>query len=159
MSRVHLHYCADRAPVRWECLLNGKDCCLFLYSDASNVTSQNKSALSQLCSGSCWLAVPLVCVHLDCAPLVNFMENISMLFWCKLLCLKNVYVLCEIDDQSKSVAWNGALKAGALGQPRGMVGKGGGRGFGTGGHRYIHGWVMSVYGKNHHNTVKSLTSN
>ena len=26
----------------------------------------------------------------------------------------------EIDDQSKFDVWNGALKAGALGQPRGM---------------------------------------
>ena len=28
--------------------------------------------------------------------------------------------ICEIDDQSKLDAWNRALKAGALGQPRGM---------------------------------------
>ena len=28
--------------------------------------------------------------------------------------------ICEIDDQSKFDAWNSALKAGAMGQPRGM---------------------------------------
>ena len=28
--------------------------------------------------------------------------------------------ICEIDDQSKFDAYNRALKAGALGQPRGM---------------------------------------
>ena len=33
----------------------------------------------------------------------------------------NMYInICEIDDQSKFDAWNRALKAGALGQPRGM---------------------------------------
>ena len=30
------------------------------------------------------------------------------------------FVLCETDDQSKLHAWNRALKAGALGQPRGV---------------------------------------
>ena len=33
-------------------------------------------------------------------------------------------------------------------------GEGCGRGFGTGGHMYPHGWFMSMYGKNHHNIVK-----
>ena len=33
----------------------------------------------------------------------------------------NMYItVCEIDDQSKFDAWNRALKASALGQPRGM---------------------------------------
>ena len=33
----------------------------------------------------------------------------------------NMYItICETDDQSKFDAWNGALKAGALGQPRRM---------------------------------------
>ena len=27
-------------------------------------------------------------------------------------------------------------------------------GFGMGGHMYIHGWFMSMYGNNHHNIVK-----
>jgi len=44
-----------------------------------------------------------------------------------------------------------ALKASALGQPRGMGC--GGREFGTGGHMYTHGRFMSMYGKNH-NIVK-----
>ena len=48
--------------------------------------------------------------------------------------------ICEIDDQSKFDALNRALKAGALGQPRGKEwagrwdGEGGGRVFGTGEH-------------------------
>ena len=32
--------------------------------------------------------------------------------------------ICEIDDQSKFHGWNRALKASALGQPRGMGGGG-----------------------------------
>ena len=38
--------------------------------------------------------------------------------------------LCEIDDQSKFNAWSGVLKAGALGQPRGWDGEGGGKALG-----------------------------
>jgi len=45
-----------------------------------------------------------------------------------------------------------ALKAGALGQPRGMGW--GGRGVQDGEHMYTHGGFMSMYGKNHHNIVK-----
>ena len=37
--------------------------------------------------------------------------------------------ICEIDDQSKIDAWSRALKAGALGQPRG-IGWGWGSGHG-----------------------------
>ena len=62
--------------------------------------------------------------------------------------------ICEIDDQSKFDAWNRALKASALGWPRGMEGEGGGRGVQDGEHMYTHGWFMSMYGKNHHNTEK-----
>ena len=51
---------------------------------------------------------------------------------------------CEIDDQSKFDAWNRALKAGALGQPEGWDGEGGGRGIQDGGHMYTHGWFMYV---------------
>ena len=35
-------------------------------------------------------------------------------------------IIWEMDDQSKFNAWNRALKAGALGQPWGMDGEGGG---------------------------------
>ena len=60
--------------------------------------------------------------------------------------------ICEIDHQSKFDAWNRALKAGALGQTRGMGWEGGGKGVQDGGHMYTHGWFMSS--KNHYNIVK-----
>ena len=43
--------------------------------------------------------------------------------------------------------------------PEGWDGEGGGRVFRMGGHRYTHGWFMSMYGKNHHNIVKKSASN
>ena len=46
------------------------------------------------------------------------------------------------------------LGAGALGWPRGMGWGGRWEGFQDGGHMYTHGWFMSMYGKNHYNTVK-----
>ena len=55
-----------------------------------------------------------------------------------------ILTVCEIDHQSKFDAWNRALKAGALGQPRGTGGKGGGRGVRDAEHMYTHGWFMSV---------------
>ena len=48
--------------------------------------------------------------------------------------------ICEIDDQSKFDAWNRALKANELGQPRGMGWVGRWEvGFGMGAHMYTHG--------------------
>ena len=38
--------------------------------------------------------------------------------------------------------------------PEGWDGEGGGRGILDGEHMYIHGWFMSVNGKNHYNIVK-----
>ena len=38
--------------------------------------------------------------------------------------------------------------------PEGWDGEGGGRGLQDGGHMYIHGWFMSMHGKNHYNIVK-----
>ena len=38
--------------------------------------------------------------------------------------------------------------------PGGLDGEGGGRGVQDGEHMYIHGWFMSMYGKNHYNIVK-----
>ena len=38
--------------------------------------------------------------------------------------------------------------------PGGCDGEGGGREFQDGGHTYIHGGFMSMYGKNHHDIVK-----
>ena len=44
--------------------------------------------------------------------------------------------------------------------PEGWDGvRGGGRMVQDGEHMYTHGWFMSIYGKNHYNTVKSLASN
>ena len=62
----------------------------------------------------------------------------------------------EIDDQSKFDAWPRALKAGALGQPRGKGWGGRWEGVWEGGHMYTRGWFMSMCGKNHHNIVISL---
>ena len=38
--------------------------------------------------------------------------------------------------------------------PEGWDGEGGARGVQDGEHMYTHGWFMSMYGKNHSNTVK-----
>ena len=53
----------------------------------------------------------------------------------------------------------GVAKASGLGQPRGI--EWGGRaegGSGCGGHMYTCGQFMVMYGKNHHNIVKQLSS-
>ena len=42
--------------------------------------------------------------------------------------------------------------------PEGWDGEGGGKGVQDGEHMYTHGWFMSMYGKNHYNTVKELAS-
>ena len=51
--------------------------------------------------------------------------------------------ICEIDDQSKFNAWNRALKASALGQPRGM-GWGGKREGVSGWGTHVHLWLIHV---------------
>ena len=52
---------------------------------------------------------------------------------------------------SKLVLWD---------NPEGWGGEGGGGWvIQDGGHMRIHGWFMSMYGKNHHNIVKYLASN
>ena len=51
--------------------------------------------------------------------------------------------ICETDDQSEFNAWNRALKASALDQPRGMGWGGrweGGSGWGT----HVHPWLIHV---------------
>ena len=50
---------------------------------------------------------------------------------------------------SKPVHWD---------NPEGWDKEGGGRGVQNGGHECIHGWSMSMYGKNHYNIVKQLAS-
>ena len=44
-------------------------------------------------------------------------------------------------------------------KPRGMGWGGKGEGASGGGQMYTRGWFMSMYGKNHYNTVKYLASN
>ena len=65
------------------------------------------------------------------------------------------YILPYVKhDQSKCNAWNRAIKSVHWDNPEGRDGDGGGRRFGMGGHMYTSGWFMSMYGKDHHNTVK-----
>ena len=59
----------------------------------------------------------------------------------------------EIDHQSKSDAWDRALKASAL-KPWGTGWGGRQERVQGGGHMYTHGCFMSMYGKNHYNSVK-----
>ena len=66
-----------------------------------------------------------------------------------------MYILiCEIDHQTRFDAWDRVFRAGSLDDPEGWDGEGGGREGQDGEHMYTHGWFMSMYGKNHHNTVK-----
>ena len=66
----------------------------------------------------------------------------------------SIEIICETDCQSRFDAWDRVLGAGALGGRWGMDGEGGGRGVQDGEHMYTRGWFMSMYGKNHYNTVK-----
>ena len=43
--------------------------------------------------------------------------------------------------------------------PEGWSGEGDGMGIQDGGHMCTHDWFMLMYGKNHHNIVKTLSSN
>ena len=43
--------------------------------------------------------------------------------------------------------------------PEGWDGEGGGKGIREEEHMYTHGWLMSLYGKNHQNIVKLLAFN
>ena len=54
-----------------------------------------------------------------------------------------VWNICEMDDQSKFSAWNRALKAGALGQPRWMEWGGEWEVVWNGGHMYTCAWFMA----------------
>ena len=53
--------------------------------------------------------------------------------------------ICKIDDQCKFDAWSRALKASALGQPRGMGWERMGGGSGWGGHMYTRGWFTLMF--------------
>ena len=48
------------------------------------------------------------------------------------------------SGHSKTVHWD---------NPEGWNGEGDGRGVRNGGHMHTHGWLMSMYGKTHHNIV------
>ena len=64
--------------------------------------------------------------------------------WFERIALKHKYItICEIEDQSKFDAWNKALKAGTLGQPRGM-GWGVRWEGGSGWRRHVHPWLIHV---------------
>ena len=56
-------------------------------------------------------------------------------------------IICEMNHQSRFAAGYRMLGAGALGQPRGMVWGGGGRGVQDGEHMYTCGGFMSMFGK------------
>ena len=65
--------------------------------------------------------------------------------WFERIALKMYITICKMDDQCKFNSWSRALKAGALGQPRGM-------GWGEihmEVHMYTHDWFMLMYGKNY----------
>ena len=47
--------------------------------------------------------------------------------------------VCEIDHQSRFDAWDRTLRAGALGDPEGWDGEGGGKEVQDGEHMYTHG--------------------
>ena len=63
-------------------------------------------------------------------------------------------IICETDHQSRFDAWDRELRAVHWDDPEGWDGEGGGSGVQDEEHMYIHGWFMSMYGKNHYNIVK-----
>ena len=68
---------------------------------------------------------------------------------------RNMYIIkCETDRQSRLDAWDKCSGLVHWDDPEGWDGEGGGRGVQDGEHMWIHGWFMSMYGKNHYNTVK-----
>ena len=56
--------------------------------------------------------------------------------------------------QSRLDAWDKCSGLVHWDDPEGWDGEGGRRGIQDGEHMWIHGWFMSMYGKNHYNTVK-----
>ena len=60
----------------------------------------------------------------------------------------NMYIIIlETNHQSRFDAWYRVLGAGALDDPEGWDGQGGGRGVQDGEHMYTHGGFKSMYGK------------
>ena len=60
----------------------------------------------------------------------------------------------ETDHQHRLDAWDGCSGLGHWEEPEGGDGEGGGRVDLDVEHMWIHGWFMSLYGKNHYNIVK-----
>ena len=68
-----------------------------------------------------------------------------------------MYIInCETDRQSRLDAWDKCSGLVHWEDPEGWDGEGGGWGDQDGEQMQIHGWFMSVYGKNHYNIVISL---
>ena len=67
-----------------------------------------------------------------------------------------MYIIkCETDRQPRLDAWDKCSGLVHWEDPEGWDGEGGGRGDQEGEHMQIHGWFMSVYGKNHYNIVET----
>ena len=67
----------------------------------------------------------------------------------------NMYtIIHETDRQFRFDAWDRVLSAGALDDPEGWDGEGGGREGQDGEHMYTRGWFTWLDSKTHHNTVK-----
>ena len=75
----------------------------------------------------------------------------AKLRWFERIALKHVYYHMWTDRQSRFHTWGRVLP----GRCTGMTLRGG-RGVHEGEHMYTHGWLMSMYGKNHYNIVEDL---
>ena len=74
--------------------------------------------------------------------------------WSERIALKQVYYQWWKDGQPRLDAWDKCSGLVHWEDPEGWDGEGGGKGDRDGEHMKIHGWFMSMYGKNHYNTVK-----
>ena len=75
-------------------------------------------------------------------------EGEGVMFW-------NKYIIKgETDHQPRLDAWDKCSGLVHWENLEGMGGEGGGRGDQNGEYMYIHGWFMSMYGKNQYNIVK-----
>ena len=79
--------------------------------------------------------------------------------WSERLALKHVYYEGWNRSPARLDAWEKCSGLVHWEDPEGWDGEGGGRGDRDGEHMEIHGWFMSMYGKNHYNIVKQLASN
>ena len=63
--------------------------------------------------------------------------------WYERIALKRYITMCKTDDKYKFDAWSRALKASALGEPRGMQWEGRWEG-GSGWQTHVHLWLIHV---------------